>query len=335
MAKREKSEPQQVGMYLLEKVIGKRPRKPQTYEMRKRMGTAEDLAFCKEYDDRIEKWEKDAEIERNRVNKKREAELEAIKNFKIKENPEINPDAKKLYADFKELYKIINKKSFNTKNPYSDSQEPIQYIFTLIYYFLKDERFFKSPLLRKDLSEPSFDKGTCTVGGYGCGKTSTWNTLIRVFSYLIKHVRKEMPKNEKELIKNFDLNSCISSDVVNTYNTTKEKTMINELLNPLKSHKDLYIDDILREQDASNFGKINIFLMVLTHRADRNYRSHLTLNYIEEFEEKLIKNVKTKVPIQNTEKALAQFRDRYDGRIHDRIFGGFNIIELKGKSFRR
>lgn len=100
MAKREKSEPQQVGMYLLEKVIGKRPRKPQTYEMRKRMGTAEDLAFCKEYDDRIEKWEKDAEIERNRVNKKREAELEAIKNFKIKEKPEINPDAKKIYFWF-------------------------------------------------------------------------------------------------------------------------------------------------------------------------------------------------------------------------------------------
>jgi len=124
MAKRKKSEPKQIGIHLLENVIGKRPRKPQTYEVRKKLGTPEDLAFCKNYDDRIEKWEKDAEKQRKRVLNERKYINEASKNFKVKENPEIIPNVKALYSDFKEIYKRVNKKEFNSKNPYSNSEEP-------------------------------------------------------------------------------------------------------------------------------------------------------------------------------------------------------------------
>ena len=104
--------------------------------------------------------------------------------------------------------------------------------------------------------------------------------------------------------------------------------MIDDLLRPLMSYTPLYIDDILREQDASNFGKLNIFLTVLTHRADRGYKSHLSLNYKE-------KNVNGLVENASVEESLLQFRERYDGRVHDRLFGMYNIIELTGKSFRR
>lgn len=317
-----------VGMHIIEKAIGKKPRKPQTYDMRKRMGTPEDLEFCKNYDERIAEWEakyddfRKKQIEENKKYKELEDKIE------VKKVPPIIPNHKGVLADFNSFYKIINKVEFNPKNPFSNTDEPLQYIYTLIFYFLKDERFFKSPLLRKDLSEPSFDKGTLSIGGYGCGKTSTWNALLASFKNHVDYIKKQKPSNQDELVKMFHLNKCISSDIVHKYTVCKDKNMIDDLLRPLMSYTPLYIDDILREQDASNFGKLNIFLTVLTHRADRGYKSHLSLNYKE-------KNVNGLVENASVEESLLQFRERYDGRVHDRLFGMYNIIELTGKSFRR
>lgn len=330
MAKRE-GKPIQVSRFILENIIGKKPRKPATYEMRKKRNEKGDKEFCDDYDTRIEEWEKKAEIERKRVLKEREKDREALDNFKVKEVPAINATVADVIADFMVHYKIVNKKDFSKSNPYSGTDEPLQYLYTLVYYFLRDDRFYKSPLLRKDLSVPSLDKGTITIGGYGCGKTSTWEALLATFRTHVKYCKQKMPKNLRDITDRLDINSCISSEVVMKYNLTKDKSMINELLNPLLSPKKLYIDDILREENASNFGTLNIFKQVLTHRADRSYPSHLTMNFLEEFEKK--GNVL--VPIQNTEKSLMQYRERYDGRVHDRLFGGFNIIELRGKSFRR
>lgn len=319
-----------VGMHLIEQKIGKKPRKPQTYEMRKRLGTPEDLEFCKNYDDRLAEWEKKYE-------KLRQEQIEEAKKYKamekklvVKEVPPIIPNAKKIFQDFSMFYKAQNKVEFNPKNPYSKTDEPLQYIYTLIFYFLKDERFFKSPLLRTDLSNPSFDKGTLSIGGYGCGKTSTWNALLASFNNHLDYIKRllDKPSNAKELFEMFQLNKCVSSDIVHKYTTCKDKTLLDELLRPLMSFIPLYIDDILREQDANNFGKLNVFLTVLTHRADRGHKSHLTMNYKEIVVDGNIENA-------SVEESLLQFRERYDGRVHDRLFGMYNIIELSGKSFRR
>lgn len=317
-----------VAMHLIEKEIGKKPRKPQTYELRKRMATKEDLEFCKRYDDRLSEWNKKYE-------KLRKKQVEEAKKYRamedklvIKEVPPIIPNHKNVLADFYAFYKAVNKVDFNAKNPYSNSDEPLQYIYTLIFYFLKDDRFFKSPLLRKDLSKPSFDKGTLTIGGYGCGKTSTWNALLASFKNHLKYIKGHKPSNEKELFEMFQINKCVSSEIVHKYTTCKDKSMLDDLLRPLMSYIPLYVDDILREQDANNFGKLNIFLTVLTHRADRNYKSHLSLNYKEI-------NVNGEIQNASVEESLMQFRERYDGRVHDRLFGLYNIIELTGKSFRR
>ncbi len=45
-----------------------------------------------------------------------------------------------IYEDFKVAYKMLNKKKkpFEEKNPYSGMNEPHVYVFTLIYYFMKD-----------------------------------------------------------------------------------------------------------------------------------------------------------------------------------------------------
>ena len=325
MATDKVKEPELIGNTMISKIIGKRPRIPQTYAMRKLRGTPADIKFCENVEKRIADWEKKYEELRLKTLKEREATRLEHENFKVKEVPPIIINAQNILDDFKVLFKKINGKEFNEKNPYSGTNEPLQYICTLIYYFMRHDRFFESPLLRKDLSEPSFDKGTLSIGGYGCGKTSVFNALFAAFRNHIEFVKNKRPSNEKEIISKYDVRSCVSSEVVNDYNSTK---IANDVIHPLLSSKPLYIDDILREEDANNFGKLNIFKTVLTHRADRDYKTHLTTNYHE------VEN-NGKVEFLNTQDSLLEFRNRYDGRVHDRLFGTYNIIELKGKSFRR
>lgn len=302
-------------------IYGKRPKKPASYDLRKLRKSKEDLVFCYNYEQEVQKWE-------NNASKIRRAQ-EGAKNttIELSENPEINTELNDVVVDFLNAYKLLQKKDFNKINPYSNTNEPNQFLYTLLFYFMQDDRFFDSPLLRKDISEPSLDKGTLTIGGYGCGKTSTFMALLYVFNKHIEFVKKEMPKNQKEILKKYDILGCISSDVVNKYNTIK-KSQINDVLNPLMGSKQLYVDDILREQDGDNYGRLNIFKTILTHRADFGYKTHLTMNYLEY-------EVDGNVFFKNTEESLLKFRSRYDGRIYDRVFGMYNIIQLEGKSFRR
>lgn len=320
------SDPQQVSDIILEQIIGKKPRKPQTYEMRLKRGEEKDIEFCKNYDERISEWEAKAEEVRLKAVEERKKDLQDAKDFKVKENPPVNVRYKDVLEDFIKAYPRFNldKSEFSFINPYSESKEPEYLVHTLICYFLRNEKFLNSPLLNTELSKPSFNKGLLIIGGYGNGKTSVMQTLIFCFSQFVKYIEQIKPSNKKELYEQFKINQCISSDIVNQYNLAGDKSHMDYILNPLMSKEQLYIDDILREQIGNNFGKRNIFLDVLTHRADRGFKTHLTLNYKEDGEDVL-----------STEDSLYMFRDKYDGRVHDRLFGLYNIIELKSKSFRR
>lgn len=313
-----------LGDTIISKIIGQKPRKPRSYDMRMVRGSKEDIEVCTTYDKKLKSWDEKAAKIISEEHAKNITEREDAKNFVVKKVAPIIVSVKNIYDDFLEHYKIQNKnKSFNTKNPYSDSSEPKEYIYTLIYYFMKDERFFKSPLLRKDLSAPSFEKGTLTIGGFGCGKSSTFFALLSAFRNHVDYVRKVMPENMQDIIDKYRINQCISTDIVNQHDTVKHKNSINDIMMPLMSSVPLYIDDILREDDA--YYQKNIFKKVLTHRADRNSKTHLTMNPSEDDQGK----------VEDIQKSLLQYKTRYDGRIHDRIFGDYNIIELSGKSFRR
>ena len=313
-----------VGNIILSKIIGEKPRKPRSYDMRKVRGSKEDIEVCKVFDEKLKDWTEKADEIRKKEYKKRSKEREESNNFEVKITPPIIVTAKDIYADFLQHYKAQNlNKQFNPRNPYSDSGEPLEYVYTLIYYFMKDDRFFDSPLLRKDLSEPSFDKGTLTVGGYGCGKSTTFFALLSAFKNHIKYVKDIMPENIDEIISKYRINQCISTDIVNQHDTVKHRNSINDIMLPLMSSVQLYIDDLLREDDA--YFQKNIFLKVLTHRSDRKSKTHITLNPSQNDEGES----------ESIEKSLFQIETRYDGRIHDRIFGDYNIIEMSGKSFRR
>jgi DNA replication protein DnaC len=326
--KRKKTDPTRISDLIISEIIGKKPRMPQTYAMRRIRNNPEDIEFCDSIDKRISEWDKKADKVRKQKTIEKKKNIKLSDDFVVKKIPPIILKPEQIYADFIRVYKILSKKDFQEKNPYSETDEPYLYVKTLIYYFMKDDRFFKSPLLRKDLSEPSFEKGTLSIGGYGCGKTTTFNALLFCFKNFLKHVEKTTPENQKELKNKYSVNKCISSEIVHRYDTAISKHDLNEILKPLIGSTDLYVDDIMREKDAQNFGKNNIFLNVLTIRADRDYKSHLSMNPVE------IK-VNDEITFKNTEESLQEFRIRYDGRIHDRLFGNYNIIELTGKSFRR
>ncbi|CAL2094659.1 hypothetical protein [Tenacibaculum sp. 190524A02b] len=303
-----------------------KPKKPKTYNLRKKRGTPEDIKICEEYDRQVEKWKKlrkkyndNAQLEENK--------LEKLSKVIIKHN------ISDVRNDFTKLYKILFDKDFSFTNPYSETNEPKIFLDTVLCYFLKKDNFFNSPLLRKDLSSPCFKKGLLVIGGYGNGKTSLFKTLHTLFNNHCKHIKQNFPPNREsnieELLKQFDMNYCVTTESVLKYDTAKDKSQIQKILLPLTSSKQLYIDDLLREEIAFNFSKKNIFKDILTLRADKGYKTHLSMNFSEYVSKE------GKVEYHNTESSLSQFRNKYDGRVHDRIFGMCNIIELSGRSFRR
>lgn len=322
------AEAQKISDVILEQIIGKKPRKPQTYELRKRLNTPEDNEFCKNYEDRIAEWELKAEEVRKKQLQERQEDLKASEEFVLKESPVIRVELNDLIFDVKQLFKIQNKVDFKPINVYSGNNEPELLLYTLAYYFLKRDNFFKSPLLNSKISTPSFDKGLLIVGGYGVGKTSLMLAFSGAMNNFIKSIKKQKPSNLSQLTSDLEIRYSVSSDVVNKFNTALSKEEIAEIINPLLSRTQLYIDDILREQMGNNFGTRNIFLDVLTHRADRGYKTHLTLNYKEEV-------IKNESVFYDTEETLKLFKTKYDGRVYDRLFGLYNIIELTSKSFRR
>ena len=289
----------------------KRPIKPPSYELRKQRGTKKDLEIIKKYNDEMALWLK-------KVNERKFAMSDTNKIV----YPKFQITIKQIVDLFLKIYKKQNKgKEFKMTN--GNSNEPEQYLHTLILYFLKQKKFFESHLLTK-LSEPSFDKGLLTIGGYGNGKSTIWNALIKTFDIIIKEVEKDYYSNRNEIIKTFKVNRVVSNEIVEAYNTAKQHE-IKELFMPLKSMTQLYIDDIMREQDAFNFGRNNIFLGVLTNRADKGFITHLTLNY----------GINEDESFKNINETLFEFSTRYDRRVYDRIFGNYNIIELKGGTFRK
>ena len=90
-----------------------------------------------------------------------------------------------------------------------------------------------------------------------------------------------------------------------------------------------YFDDLKTERIASNFGKVNIFKEILEERYNRMNtnstsinKTFITCNFKEGFE-------------NDIEAAIDEFGEKYGGRVYDRIFEMFNILEFKGLSFRK
>ncbi|MFN3968496.1 hypothetical protein [Flavobacterium sp.] len=204
---------------------------------------------------------------------------------------------------FSKTFKLINKRNFEfteeSKNLYN----------TLVHYFYGMDDFYESPCLIKDKNNPSLDKGLIIIGNPGVGKSA----ILKTFEYIFWNLCIFNP--------NFSFKMISANDMVSQFESLQnplERKEFNSLMG--KAFK--CFDDLKSEREASNFGKVNVMKEVLFNRYDNESRTIITCNYDDNFPD-------------DYEKSLDEFGIKYDSRIYDRIFEMFNIIEVKGKSFRR
>ncbi len=213
---------------------------------------------------------------------------------------------KKLFWEtFKKAYKM------KTLNDFVENEETLANVGVVINYFLNNEKFFDSPRLIKNSGStklnPSFQKGLLIFGNYGNGKTSIMSSI----EYMMKHYR--IPgwfKGSK------------AHELVTKFEGIETPSAKQEFYSKYGGHR-IYLDDVKKEKIASNYGKVDVIREILEKRYDNKAITHITCNQREGDAQ------------MNVDDALAEFGERYGGHIYDRMFEMFNIIEFKGKSFRK
>ena len=208
-----------------------------------------------------------------------------------------------LWKLFKTTFKEVHGKDFI----YDD--EVLENIKPLMYYFLKDENFFSCKNL-SNLSQPSFDKGLLIIGNFGNGKTSVMAVFEKIF----------------KTVKSISFKGYSTNEIVNMFEkinpSLKDQVITRPEFDQMMHTGKRYFDDIKTERHASNFGKMNLMKDILEVREKNNLLTHITCNFKDGFENDL-------------QAGLDEFEEKYGSRLYDRLFKMFNIIEFKGKSFRR
>ncbi|WP_067146243.1 hypothetical protein [Pseudotamlana agarivorans] len=216
--------------------------------------------------------------------------------------------------DFKDHSPLISKKQlwneflFEFKNIYGKEfikcPDSVMNIKVLFLYFLQDMEFFNCEKLRSDLSCPSFKKGLFIIGGFGVGKTAYMKVFEKIFN---KH---------KEL----RLKGYTAKELVNMYEscaTPSDKSyMMSTTVRPR-----LFIDDINSERIANNYGNCDVVEEILFNQNEKRYTTFVTSNHTN--------------PENSMEESIMDIGVRYGGRIHDRFYEMFNMIDFTGKSNRR
>lgn len=242
--------------------------------------------------------------------------------------PEPKPQLKKLveidfvslYGLFKEAYLEANAKEFN---PELNNGEPKILAFTLLYYIFHNEAFLKSPILNKTINQPHLDKGLLVIGSYGCGKTSIFKAIRHLcFTALtdeeikVKDVDGDMVSLQR--YRRLFFAYFTTNDVVTDYegcSTQEAKTRFWYIMSKGRH----YYDDLMREREASNYGKLEIFKDILESRYDKRSPTMASLNYDGD----------------TAETTLQAMGRKYGPRVYDRLFEMFNVVEVNGKSLRK
>lgn len=209
--------------------------------------------------------------------------------------------------EIRNLFFIEYKNKF--KREFEPTKDSNELLYTIICYFYKDQRFFRSPCLNIPKgTSPSFVNGLLIMGDFGIGKTSILLALEQVFN--------------KYIIYNPELHfkSMTANEVVVEY----------EKIQTAEEKEDFYLkhkrgfrfyDDVKTEDVASNFGKVNIFEKIISSRDLKRSKTLITCNFDPAFP-------------NDFDKGLDQFGIKYGGYVYDRILDNFNFIQGNGKSFR-
>lgn len=227
-----------------------------------------------------------------------------VSNIKGKTKEKVEP-MNQIVREFTWRVFINHYKTANNVG-FKQTPESIINVSTVFNYFLWHDDFFKSPILRMDFNEPDFKKGLLLVGSYGNGKTS----ILRAFESVFK---KYNYSNKFKIVN--------ALDMVLEWEQIKDQEGKADFFHKY-STRILCIDDVKKERKASNYGISEIVGDVMLMRYNKGLKTHLTCNYVEGDAE------------LNLRKSLEEF-SRYGEHFYDRLFEMFNIIEFKGKSFRK
>lgn len=239
--------------------------------------------------------------------------------------PELKPiKAISLYELFKKNFPLVNGKEFDENVNNGESKE---LAFTLIAYFLKRNKFFKSPLINKQ-SVPSLEKGLAIIGEPGIGKTAIVRTFYEIFKYASEKplIVKDIEDTD-QLLGRYNLYFKFNSvdevvrqfEAANRHSKESDRDHYLSLFYKRYEHGINGFDDLLSEDLAKNYGSVDIMKKILSERYINKSNTFLTLNYYGEDVRETIKEIK----------------NRYGDRLYDRFFESFNIIELQGITLRK
>lgn len=244
--------------------------------------------------------------------------------------PDLLPiDPENLYELFIENYKFVAIKEFDES---ANNYEARKLARTLALYFIENRNFYKSPLLCKNVDEsfksfPDLNKGLMIIGSYGTGKTSIIETYHNIFKYARTnafHVKNKA--GNFELLKWYGVYFAFSTanDVVREFEGIKRSDNPDEDFGwdqfwKKHSRGTRYYDDVMAEEKANNYGKIELFKQIFEKRYSQRAKTMISLNYVGD----------------SVESTLEAFAERYGERNYDRIFEMFNIIELRGETLRK
>jgi DNA replication protein DnaC len=203
-----------------------------------------------------------------------------------------------LWISFLTNFREITRKELIRSDDFLKNIEPI------FHYFTRDfDKFIKCERVSK-LSIPDLNKGLLIVGDFGNGKSTIMNVL-------------ELSLRETSMyFKGYSAN-----EVVLAFEGCESPREKEEFVKRY-SKGVLYFDDIKSERMASNYGKTEIFKEIIENRYNNKATTFITCNYKKGYEGDL-------------EMALEEFGSKYGSRVYDRLYELFNIIEFKGKSFRK
>ena len=261
-----------------------------------------DSDFYQNYLKKLDEWNESNPITESKVEVAEKKELTYI-------------DLNSLLSLFLSSFQSVNNKKFD-KN--INDGEVFVLLKTIFYYLVKDARFFNSPLLNH-ITEPNFDKGLFIIGGFGCGKTAIMKAICHL-SYE-KYNDSVIDLNGTDAKVNDYFKSIFyhsANGIVEEFENCSTNEHKANFWTKMKA-KYMYVDDLLTERIASNYGKVELFKDILEKRENENKITHVSCNYVN----------------GTLEQTLDLVLSKYGGRVHDRFYSMFNVIELKGKSNRK
>ena len=188
---------------------------------------------------------------------------------------------------------------------YSQEKESVSNLMPLVYYFLGDlDKFKACENVKSEYSVPSLKKGLLIIGGFGNGKTS----VMESFEVVLRH-------------SNIPFKGFSANEIVTSYESLKSPQEKKDFMR-MVNHGTRFFDDVKTERVASNYGKVELFKDIIETRCSNGSRTYITCNYKSDSPGNLLAG-------------LQEFGERYGGRVHDRLFEMFNIVEFYGKSFRK